>query len=165
MVGVLALPDEPALEAAQTRLTRRFGPLAAVSLPTAFDHTDYYADEMGTGLFRRFWCFYELLPQEDLAAAKLFCQDLEEDLAGPVGARRVNLDPGILTQERLVLASGKQFTHKVYLGQGVWADLTLIFQRGRWQTQPWTFPDFRHAGTLALLTDFRRYYRRRIGIA
>ena len=67
---------------------------------------------------------------------------MEQRRAGPDGRRLFNLDPGLLSQERLVLATGKNYTHRLYLGQGIWGDLTLIFQNGGWRAQPWTFPDY-----------------------
>ena len=96
----------------------------------------------------------------DVRPAKLFTNGLEETLARPDGSRRVNLDPGLLTQERFVLGTGKNFTHRVYLGEGIFADLTLVFQAGSWQTLPWTFPDYASPDMLEILTDIRLRYRR-----
>ena len=137
-----------------------FGPADFVSEPLPFTFTTYYDRELGTPIFRRLLSFARLCPQDGLVAAKLATNALETRLAGPDGRRRVNCDPGLLTQERLVLATGKNFTHRVYLGQGIFADLTLVFQAGSWQTLPWTFPDYASPALRALLTAIRDRYRR-----
>lgn len=143
-----------------SRLEERFGPAEVASPVLAFRHTAYYEDELGAPLFRRVLAFARLFPQGELRPAKLFTNSLEQALSRPDGSRRVNLDPGLLTQERLVLATGKNFTHRVYLGDGIFADLTLVFQAGSWQTLPWTFPDYAAPDMAAILTDIRRRYRR-----
>jgi hypothetical protein len=136
-----------------------FGPADTVSEPLPFDFTTYYDREFGSPIFRRFLSFARLAPQDDLIRAKLATNALETRLIGPDGRRRVNCDPGLLTQERLVLATGKNFTHRVYLGQGIFADLTLVFQAGSWQTLPWTFPDYASPSMRDLLTAIRDRYR------
>ncbi len=141
-------------------LESRFGP-AEVAFPAqAFSHTGYYDAELGRPLSRRVLAFARLVPQGALREAKLFANALEKELARDDGRRRVNLDPGLLTQERLVLATGKNFTHRVYLGDGIFADLTLVFQAGSWQTLPWTFPDYASPDMQDILSDIRRRYRR-----
>ena len=78
----------------------------------------------------------------------------------PGGSRRVNLDPGLITLERLVLASGKNFTHRVYLGQGIWADLTMIYNKKTgWVVLPWTFPDYATEDMKRRLTELRALYK------
>ncbi len=141
-------------------LEARFGPAEVASPVLAFPFTSYYDRELGAPLFRRVLAFARLYPQSGLASAKLFTNALETALAGADGRRRVNLDPGIVTHERLVLATGKNFTHRVYLGQGIFGDLTLVFQSGSWQTLPWTFPDYASPDMRGLLDDIRRRYRR-----
>ena len=147
----------PALAAA---LQDRFGPVEIAYPAQAFAFTHYYDRELGTPIVRRLLAFARLVPQEALANVKLATNALEDAFAGPDGRRRINLDPGLLTQERLVLATGKNFTHRIYLGRGIFGDLTLVFQAGSWQTLPWTFPDYASAGMRLLFDDIRRRYRR-----
>jgi hypothetical protein len=137
-----------------------FGPVDFASEALPFDFTTYYDRELGTPLARRFLSFARLLPQDGLVAAKLATNALEAKLAGPDGRRRVNCDPGLLTQERLVLATGKNFSHRIYLGQGIFADLTLVFRAGSWQILPWTFPDYASSAMRAILTAIRDSYRK-----
>lgn len=142
-----------------TALEERFGPADSISDELPFDFTAYYDRELGAPITRRFLSFARLVPQDDLVAAKLATNALETRLAAPDGRRLVNCDPGLLTQERLVLATGKNFTHRIYLGQGLYADLTLVFQAGSWQTLPWTFPDYAVAPLRDILTAIRDRYR------
>lgn len=141
------------------RVTELFGPACHVSPDLPFAFTHYYDAELGTPIVRRMLGFSRLVPQDSLAGAKLATNELETDLARPDGLRTVNLDPGLLTQERLVLATGKNFGHRVYLGRGIFADLTLVFRHGSWQTLAWTFPDYRSPELQAELTAMRGKYR------
>lgn len=143
-----------------TALQARFGPVEIAYPALPFTHTAYYEKEFGTPLFRRVLAFARLVSQATLGPAKRFTNALEETFRRPDGSRRVNLDPGLLTQERLVLATGKNFTHRIYLGDGIFGDLTLVFQAGSWQTLPWTFPDYAAPDMTEILTDIRRRYRR-----
>ena len=111
-------------------LVARFGAIDTVSAWFRFDHTTYYEPEMGQPLFRRVLAFENLIAPEALADIKHATCSLEQDYT-QADRRRVNLDPGYLVHERLVLATGKNFTHRIYIGRGVYADLTLIYQKGR----------------------------------
>ncbi|MEW5773789.1 MAG: DUF4416 family protein [Thermodesulfobacteriota bacterium] len=139
-----------------------FGECDFVSELLDFSHTPYYDSELGTPLARRILAFRDLAPQERLADLKLETVRLELAHARPDGTRRMNLDPGLLTQERLVLASGKNFPHRVYLGRGIYADLTLVYTRSGWQNQPWTFPDYASPQMHALFSVLRERYRDRL---
>ncbi len=141
-------------------LVERFGPVDYKSGLLPFDHTGYYEEELGKPLFRRLLGFERLVPLDGLRGMKLATNDLERANARPDGSRRVNLDPGLLTLERLVLASGKNFTHRVYLGLGIWADLTLIYnKRQGWVDLPWTFPDYAAEDMKRRLTALRSLYK------
>lgn len=147
-------------EQLRAELVARFGPLDYESEPLAFDHTDYYGPELGAPLLRRLLGFERLTPLDGLKDLKLATNELERQLARPDGTRRVNLDPGLITLERLVLASGKNFTHRVYLGSGIWADLTLIYnKRQGWVILPWTFPDYATKDMMRRLTALRTLYK------
>jgi hypothetical protein len=134
------------------------GPVDYESEPIAFYRTGYYDAELGTPILRRVLSFERPLPLDGLAEVKLATNVLEE-LWARDGRRLFNLDPGYVTQERLVLATGKNFTHRVYLSRGIWADLTLIFQGGDWCDLPWTFPDYAAPEVKKHLTRLRDMYR------
>ena len=107
-----------------------------------FDQTDYYSTEMGEGLKRCFLSIKGLQSLEFSADWKLKTAEIEQQLSNK-GKRRINLDPGYLDLSRVVLLSGKEGSHKIYLRNGVWADLVLLKDKGGYRNFPWTFPDIR----------------------
>ncbi len=131
-----------------------FGRLDLVSPWLPFDTTDYYAREMGTPLYRRMLAYKHLVAQEALPEVKHATNRLETRYAVD-GRRRVNIDPGLLLRERFVLATGKNFAHRIYLGQRIYADLTLVYRGGGFQTLPWTYPDYADARLQAFLLRAR----------
>ncbi len=138
-------------------LTKLYGILDFVSALLAFDYTDYYYAEMGKPLFRRFASFEGLIPQEDLAQIKVQTNLLEtEQSAG--GKRRVNIDPGYLLAERLVLASAKNYAHRIYLRSGIYADLTLIYRDQDYRPLAWTYPDYAEPKVRNWLRGLRQKY-------
>lgn len=160
VIGIL-FRDPDLRSDALRELTSRFGPLDFLSEPVSFAYTDYYEPEMGPGILRQVGSFFELVPVESLPDVKLFTNALETRFSEG-GARRLNLDPGILSEERLILATGKNFTHRVYLREGIYADLTLIYQKGAYRPLPWTYPDYsesvvrHHLGVLRRKLIFQR---------
>jgi hypothetical protein len=137
------------------------GPWDYISAVTAFAFTGYYEKEMGAPLFRRWGCSQRLVSQDQLPAIKLKTNELESRwLLG--GRRQINVDPGILSAERLVLATGKNFIHRIYLGSGVFGDLTLIYSKGSYRPLDWTYPDYRTPETIAMFNILRSRYRRQI---
>lgn len=138
-----------------TALSDRFGPWDFLSEPQPFTYTTYYDQEMGAGLLRQTGSLLELVQSEALPDIKLFTNQVEQKFC-PGGNRQINLDPGLLTLERLVLATGKNFTHRIYLRDGIYADLTLIYQKGAYRPLPWTYPDYQEAGLLHFLSILRR---------
>lgn len=162
VLSVLAAPDWWARRwpGLRSELLRLLGPVDYESVPLAFDHTSYYDEELGTPLSRRLLGFARLLPLDGLMDLKLATNGMERAEARADGSRRVNLDPGFITLERLVLASGKNFSHRVYLGCGIWADLTLVYHRGGgWVDLPWTFPDYARSDMKRRLTELRSLYK------
>jgi hypothetical protein len=140
-LSVLSARMDDLWESVRRALNERFGPMEYLSDPFPFAETAYYDDELGTPILRRIIGFERLVEQDSLPGIKLWTNDCEMAWASS-GKRLFNLDPGLLTLERLVLATGKNFTHRIYLGAGIWGDLTLIYTKGAWQTLPWTFPDY-----------------------
>ena len=140
-----------------SRLVGRYGILDFVSELLVFDYTDYYFAEMGQPLYRRFASFDGLISQEDLARIKVQTNLLEaEQSAG--GNRRVNIDPGYLLAERLVLASGKNYAHRIYLSNGIYADLTLIYRDRDYRPLAWTYPDYAEMKVRNWLRALRQKY-------
>ncbi|MFO0838238.1 MAG: DUF4416 family protein [Phycisphaerae bacterium] len=139
--------DPDLLRRARQVLVRRYGPTDAESPLWPFDQTDYYLAEMGPDVQRQFLAFERPIRPEDLSEIKLVTNALELEIAeqaqSPDIPRPVNIDPGYLDLGKLVLATTKDRAHRVYLGAGIYAEVTLQFFDGVWQVQPWTYPDYR----------------------
>ena len=112
---------------------------------------------MGAPLFRRLFSFKEMIQQEDLASIKLFTNTIESSCSHK-DKRNINIDPGYLLSERFVLATGKNFTHRIYIGKKIYADLTLIYQKGAFRKLPWTYPDYTDKNMLGYLSKVREKY-------
>jgi hypothetical protein len=138
-------------------LQERLGPVDMVSAWLDFDFTTYYEKEMGAPLSRRLMVFKALIQQTQMAAIKRATNELEQKYRRQ-GRRRVNIDPGYLLAERFVLATGKNFTHRIYIGEGIYADLTLIYQHGAFRRLPWTYPDYADSRLIDFLTLVRSRY-------
>ena len=155
--GVLAA-DAAVLDRAVELLGETLGPVGSVSETWAFDFTRYYEKEMGSGLLRRFVAFREPAGADLLAGRKRLTHLLERRIAEELPAgppRPVNLDPGYVAPDKLVLASMKDFSHRILLGRQVYAEVTLMYRDGAWRPLPWTFPDYASGQYDAFLTACR----------
>jgi hypothetical protein len=152
---ISGVPERIAL--ALSELSDHYGPLDFVSAVLGFDYTDYYAAEMGMPLRRRFAGFAPLICQGDLARIKEETNELERRMSAG-GRRTVNIDPGYLVAERLVLATGKNRAHRIYLDRGIYADLTLVFHQKEYRPLPWTYPDYGDARVRGWLGVLRQKY-------
>ena len=161
LVVGLIYREPAAAESCWQELEERFGPLDFLSPAKPFDYTAYYEREMGAPLLRRWGTFGRLLAPDGLAAAKLQTNALEDDRRVG-GQRAVNLDPGLLSAERLVLATGKNYAHRIYLGRGIFGDLTLIYARGSFQPLPWTYPDYQDPEAIGMFNRLRERYLLRL---
>ncbi len=138
-------------------LIKKFGEVDFETPPLVFNFTDYYASEMGQPLFRWFVAFKTLINPSRLAAIKLFSLKIEKKYA-PGGKRTVNIDPGYLNAAKLVLATTKDFAHRIYLGKGIYAEVTLFFKQGKFRVLPTTFPDYRTSGYQDAFQSIRKIY-------
>ncbi len=153
----LFMKDKDLLTPVARELEAEFGSLDLISAWMPFDYTAYYEPEMGRPLVRRLLTFKALIQQEALSRIKMTTNRVEEFYSRD-GRRRVNIDPGYLLQERFVLASGKNFSHRIYIGNGIYADLTLIYQKGAFQKLPWTYPDYADPAMHGFLEQVRSKY-------
>jgi hypothetical protein len=147
--------DAKLLPSVQARMAAQWGDSDFAGPDRPFDRTTYYDAEMGPSLFRRLMSFETLRSPEEIAAAKLACIEMEKAFAID-GRRRVNLDIGYLDHNKIVLASVKSAGQKIYLREGIYADLVARYADGRYQPFPWTFPDFkdgRYDGELNVLRE------------
>lgn len=122
-----------------------------------FIHTTFYEEEMGKNLQKVFLSFRELQLPEQLVEWKIKTNLLESKWMVQ-NKRKVNIDPGYLTSAKLVMASAKDFAHRIYLGQGIYGDLQLQFRHGKWHPHPWTFPDYQTELAFAFFEKVRNRY-------
>lgn len=152
------------LDAAGEELTRAFGAVDRASEAMDFDFTHYYDEEMGSRLHRRFVAFGDCVRPDALVEAKWTTNTVEGEFTARLGGRPprpINLDAGYVEPSKLVLASMKNFSHRIYLGRGVYAEVTLMYRHGSWQPLDWTFPDYRSGRYDAFLTAARNLLIRR----
>ncbi len=136
-------------------LSKEIGTIDYQSSIMPFTHTAYYNREMGDFLLRTFISFKELVQRDLLVDIKLLANGVEKKFTDAYGKRMVNIDPGLLSPENLILATGKNFTHRIYLHRGIFAEVTLIYQNKQFTTLPWTYPDYSSAEVTAILTGIR----------
>jgi len=141
ILGVL-FSNESLLNQAKSRLIESYGEIDYQSPVFDFAISDYYYPEMGSPIFRVFYSHQKLIFPNELARIKIECNRIELDLAID-GKRKVNLDPGYLDYDKFVLASAKYNGQKIYLDLGIYADLTLHYEKGQFHPFPWSFPDFK----------------------
>ena len=129
-----------------------------------FSETKYYEKSMGTNLSKQFWVFESLVDPADLPGFKIFSNQLEESFANDFESeveRPLNIDPGYITEAKLVLATTKDRDHRIYLDKGIYAEVTLFFNRGEWKTRPWTYPDYQRKDFQDFFTHCRSELRER----
>lgn len=146
----------------EQHLQQQFGAVALRSVPFPFTQTTYYEREMGAGLQRVYLSFDALISSAELIVMKHATNRLEAAWATASGDRRVNLDPGYLDLAKVVLASTKDHAHRLYLGAGIYAEITLRYSRKRFQAWEWTYPDYRLPATRAFFEQVRQQYRRQL---
>jgi hypothetical protein len=155
-MGLIYSEDAPVDECIR-RLEETFGQTDFIGERYAFEFTSYYEKEMGKRLFRRFLSFEKLIKRDDLINIKVITNKLEKDYSLE-DKRRINIDPGYIAREHLILATGKAYYHRPYLGKGVYADLTLVYRDKQYQPLEWTYPDYRSEEIRGLMKVLRDKY-------
>ncbi len=160
LIGLLSA--DPALFSAVERaLARDHGPVDLRSEILQWKMTRYYEKEMGAHLLRQFMSFERLISPAALAHLKLDTNRLEWSFASPPtvdGARRLNIDPGYLDANKLILASTKDQAHRIYLSQGIYAEVTLRYHHGAFHPFDYTYPDYCWPQTQVFLKRLRQRY-------
>jgi hypothetical protein len=162
LISSIFTPHEELIETAIEKLEELFGPLEWRSSLALFDRTRYYEKEMGWPLYRRFVSFRSLIRPESLVEVKIRTNELERMFVRE-GKRAVNIDPGYICMERLVLATGKNYTHRIHLAKGIYADLTLVFHKGSFRPLAWTYRDYAEEGLIVQFNEIRASYKAQLG--
>lgn len=151
-------------EHAKQLLSQRYGATDYVSPILSFSqYTDYYEPEMGKDLSRQFIGFEKLIDPIDIVPIKLSTNQIELEFRSP--NRIINLDPGYISNAKLVLATTKDYQHRLYLGQGIYAEVTLRFRQGKFESFEWTYPDYQTPEYLTIFNQIRSVYNEQIKIS
>jgi hypothetical protein len=156
IVSIFSAESEILQKTVET-MGEQYGKMDFISSLLPFHFTRYYADEIGLLLVRRFASFERLIRPESLPSIKLFTNKVERQTMIN-GQRTVNIDPGYVSQAHLILATGKGYTHRPYLHDGIYADLTLIYQDRTFKPLPWTYPDYAEKKCLDMFNKIRKVY-------
>jgi len=149
-----------ALTWARERSAEAYGPISLVSEAFDFAETDYYTASMGADLKKQFLAFERPVDPAMLAGIKHTTNKWEAEYAAlghHAEPRPLNLDPGYITSAKLVLASTKDHAHRIYLRDGIYAEVTLAYRQRHWQPLEWTYPDYRRADYQAFFTQCRNW--------
>ena len=138
-----------------------FGEVDSENKLIAFDFTDYYRAEMGVGLLRKWISFQTLRERAYLALAKHLGTRLEEELSIG-GGRSVNIDPGYVDDAQVVLATAKNYSHRIYIGMGFYAEVSLIYKDKAFRALNWTYPDYQTTDALDFFEQARKAYLRQV---
>ncbi|MBN1153323.1 DUF4416 family protein [candidate division KSB1 bacterium] len=142
-------------------LTDRCGDIDHQSPIFEFIFTNYYAEEMGCNLRKQFLSFETLIQPEELIDLKLFTNDLEDKLA--VNKRRIiNIDPGYINAAKVVLATTKDFSHRIYLGKRIYGDVHMRFINGKLTPGAWTYPDYSQDLAIDFFTELKNSYKKQL---
>jgi len=141
-----------------SQLISLFGQIELKSFIFPFNFTRYYEDEMGPNLSKQFYAFEKLVMPDNLADIKNSTINLETEYSSG-GRRNINLDPGYLEESKLVLASTKNFSHRIYLRDNIWAEITLRYVNNEFVTHPWTYADYQQKLAVDFFKQVREKYR------
>lgn len=152
-MGVLTTIGFP--EDIKISLEEMFGEIKEITNPFPFSYTDYYVPEMGDGIERFFILFKNLVKPDILRDAKVFTNKLEE-IKEKGGKRKINLDPGILSDANIVLATTKNRAHRIAIGSNLYAELTLMYKDHKYSSFPWTYSDFQDDKVQGIFLSWRK---------
>jgi hypothetical protein len=157
-IGIL-YADTEGFKLSRKLLENNFGDILLESPSIPWDYSSYYKDELGWPIFRNFIFFQNLIDPGILADIKLKTNEIE-DIISSDGKRRINLDPGYLTLSNVVLASTKNYSHRIYLGKGIYAEVTLIFKDGTYNPHLFTYRDYQDKLYIEVLMNAREMLKK-----
>lgn len=160
VMGVLYVADDIRVKADKI-LTEKYGPFLMVSDVIDFNYTTYYNEEMGEGIKRVYYAFETLIKKDSLADIKCMTNTIENDFSSD-GKRSINLDPGYLDMSKLILASAKDFSHRIYLRDGIYGEITFIFHKNGSQFLPWSYADYKDTPAQKFFYAVREMYHKQL---
>ncbi len=154
----LLFSGEADLLRAEEAIKKKFGSVADESEIFDWSYSDYYEDELGSDIKRKFILFDKIISPEEITDIKLKTNDIENELSKD-GIRTVNIDPGYITLGKLVLASTKNYCHRIYLGKGIYAEVTLYYRNEDFHPTPFTFNDYKQREYIEFFKKAREYLK------
>jgi hypothetical protein len=146
------------LDQAAERLKECYGEIILESEVFDWSHSVHYIDELGQRIKKKFFLFDHILSPETIADIKLATNEIEKELSIN-GKRTVNIDPGYLTLAKVVLATTKNYSHRLYLGKGIYVELTLYFRGGVFHPMPFAYEDYKKEEYIEFFTRARELIR------
>jgi hypothetical protein len=143
------------IELALKEFKRLVGSVIKKSEILPFIHTNYYNKEMGENLLRQWVLFEKLISPDLLVELKCKSNEVEKKFLNENGGRKINIDPGLVSLSNIILASTKNYSHRIYLGKGIYAEVTLIYKDHQFKTLEWTYPDYREEVALRFFDEAR----------
>lgn len=151
--------EETLYQAVKQQLEQTYSPIDLESPVIPFDFTSYYHPEMGAPLSRRFASFTRLIQPGQLPEIKLTTNQVEIDTAHE-GKRRINLDPGYLSEANVIIATTKNYYHRVPLANGIYAHMEYVIKGSNFVSLEWTYPDFKSQAYLDFFQQLRLIYKK-----
>jgi len=157
IIGLL-FRDPDIYEMTVSQLQTEYGLVLFESPRIPWDHSVYYVDEIGEGIQRTFICFEDLISPERIVDIKLRTNEIEAALSRE-GKRAINIDPGYITPSKVVLASTKNYSHRIYLGRGIYAEITLYYHKGEYHSLPFTYHDYTKSENIRFFRKVREHLK------
>jgi hypothetical protein len=161
LIASIFSTDPALIDRAQAALAARFGPVDFASELLPFDHTNYYEPEFGAGILRRIVAFERLVDPGSLPDIKLATNAIEAEISAG-GGRAVNMDPGYVGEGKMILATTKDHRHRIYLGKGIYGEVTLYYHQGTFHPWEWTYADYASPHYCDIFTRIRTHYREQL---
>ncbi|MGQ9534687.1 MAG: DUF4416 family protein [bacterium] len=162
--GLIFLADF-AIDSALKFFDSMLGDVNKKSDAIPFTHTAYYNKEMGENLMRQWVLFQKLVFPDILIELKHKSNEIEKKFLNKDGGRIINIDPGLVSLNNIILASTKNYTHRIYLGKGIYAEVTLGYKQGQFRPFEWTYPDYQEKTALQFFTEARAILKKRLQTA
>lgn len=161
LIASIFSADPAQIDRAQAALEARFGSVDFVSELLPFDHTDYYEPEFGASILRRIVAFERLVDPGDLPDVKLATNAMEAEMSAG-SSRAVNIDPGYVGEGKMILATTKDHRNRIYLGKGIYGEVTLYYHQGGFHAWEWTYADYASPRFCDIFTRIRARYREQL---
>ncbi len=161
LVIAMLAKDKKLFDKIEEFFVDEFGDIDYRSPALSFNHTDYYKEEMGAQLKRRFISFKKAILPDEITDIKITTHIIEKKFSSQKGNslnRRINIDPGYISASKFILATTKDYYHRIYIKNGIYAEVTLRWKNGTFQPFEWTYPDYKTKQYLKILNDIRSNY-------